>query len=50
MLQSFPCDVRGEKIGKPQEVYDFCDPCARLFRAVQLDGLRLTAQGLCYST
>ena len=80
MLQSFPCDVRGEKIGKPQEAangslkaaivyltmastwitvvtlkvmhaskpqeaYEFCDPCARLFRALQLDGLRLTVQG-----
>ncbi|CAK8991702.1 UHRF1-binding protein 1-like (Syntaxin-6 Habc-interacting protein of 164 kDa) [Durusdinium trenchii] len=40
-LESFPCSVRGEKISKPQDVYEFCDPCARLFRLVQIDGLRL---------
>ncbi|CAL1126017.1 unnamed protein product [Cladocopium goreaui] len=42
-LQTFPCSVRGDKINQPQDVYEFCDPCARLFRLVQIDGLRLAA-------
>eukprot|EP00435_Cladocopium_sp_Y103_P004933 s2414_g1.t1 len=42
-LQTFPCSVRGDKINRPQDVYEFCDPCARLFRLVQIDGLRLAA-------
>ncbi|CAJ1338160.1 unnamed protein product [Effrenium voratum] len=40
-VHTFPCTVAGEKIDKPQDVYEFCDPCARLLRLVQVEGLRL---------
>ncbi|CAE6971099.1 UHRF1BP1, partial [Symbiodinium natans] len=42
-FQSFPSNSAGEKIDCPQDVHEFCDPCARLFRMVSVRGLRLEA-------
>eukprot|EP00439_Symbiodinium_sp_Y106_P023001 s4165_g2.t2 len=42
-FQTFPCTSAREKIDCPQDVHEFCDPCARLFRMVSVRGLRIEA-------